>query len=276
MFIKSFVGACIAAMALSLNIEPADQSPTALDEILTQKSTTTISKEICQRTATRNKAALPDFYGILGGTTKYSDTDFKPDWSAMAWKDAGETYASMATSYTTTVWKRASEAFPGKTFWGTNGITPEDIVQGGVGNCWFMAAVSALAEKKGRLSPIFLNDATSANGIYGVNFYTLGVPHTVIVDDFLPLTKSGTKYTPVASELSVDGALWGVILEKAFAKYHGNYGHLEGGRPETALKTLYGAPDKTYWNSELTADKLWKAIKDADAAGHMITAGTAS
>ena len=37
------------------------------------------------------------------------------------------------------------------------------------------------------MESVFLNDQVSANGIYGVNFYTLGVPHTVIVDDYLPL-----------------------------------------------------------------------------------------
>ena len=61
--------------------------------------------------------------------------------------------------------------------------------QGGIGNCWFLAAAAALAEVPGRLESIFLNneDELKTNGIYGVNFYTLGMPHTVIVDDYLPV-----------------------------------------------------------------------------------------
>jgi hypothetical protein len=72
----------------------------------------------------------------------------------------------------------------------------------------------------------------SANGIYGVNFYTLGVPHTVIVDDLLPLSNNwdGSHATQLAG-IGVDGSLWGPILEKAFAKYHGNWLHTEGGTP---------------------------------------------
>ena len=52
-----------------------------------------------------------------------------------------------------------------------------------------MAAASALAEKTRRLERIFLNvnGETNRNGIYAMNLYTLGVPHTVIVDDWLPL-----------------------------------------------------------------------------------------
>ena len=66
-----------------------------------------------------------------------------------------------------------------------------DIRQGAVGDCWYMTAASALAEKPKRLEKIFLNvdTETNKNGIYAMNLYALGVPHTVIVDDFLPLSK---------------------------------------------------------------------------------------
>ena len=61
--------------------------------------------------------------------------------------------------------------------------------QGAVGDCWFMVAASALAEQPKRLEKIFLNvnGETNKNGIYAVNLFALGVPHTVIVDDYLPL-----------------------------------------------------------------------------------------
>ena len=61
--------------------------------------------------------------------------------------------------------------------------------QGAVGDCWFLVVASALAEKPKRLEKLFLNvnGQTNKNGIYAVNLYTLGVPHTVIVDDWLPL-----------------------------------------------------------------------------------------
>lgn len=185
MFTKSFVGACFAGAALGLNIKSIGQTPAALAEI----ESATVTAEICLRTATRNKAALPEFYDILGGSTKYTDTDFKHDWSSFAWSDASETFTEVAAA--TTTWKRASVAFPQKTLFGTNGITPQDINQGQIGNCWFVAAASALAEVPGRLESVFLNTEKSANGIYGVNFYSLGVPQTVIVDDYLPLWDNG-------------------------------------------------------------------------------------
>ena len=39
---------------------------------------------------------------------------------------------------------------------------------------------------------VFLNTQNLLNsqGIYGINFYTLGIRHTLIVDDLLPLMKN--------------------------------------------------------------------------------------
>lgn len=132
----------------------------------------------------------------------------------------------MQESYFTVEWQRANTAIPGAKFWGTSGsLSRDDINQGYIGNCWFLAGASAIAEIPGRLEKVFLNHSNDLNdaGIYGVNFYTLGVPHTVIVDDFLPLVPWGDGYDTWFAHIGTDNAMWMPILEKAFAKYHGNY-----------------------------------------------------
>ena len=75
-------------------------------------------------------------------------------------------------------WKRASEVFPQASLFGRNGVTPEDLVQGFIGNCWFISGVAALAEFPGRVEKLFLNNKNelSTAGIYGINIYTLGMP----------------------------------------------------------------------------------------------------
>ena len=112
MFTKSFIGACIASAALSMNIKHIDQTPAALAQI-----EAAIDTKICHRTAERNKADLPDFYSILNGNAKFTDPVFKADWTSMAWADAGETFPHFTAA--DTVWKRASEVFAGKTLFGT-------------------------------------------------------------------------------------------------------------------------------------------------------------
>ena len=89
-------------------------------------------------------------------------------------------------------WKRISEVYDDThTLFGSNGINHEDMIQGYLGNCWFISGASALAEIPGRMEKVFINpdNKLSANGIYAVNFFTLGLPHTVIVDDYLPLAQ---------------------------------------------------------------------------------------
>ena len=112
-----------------------------------------------------------------------------------------------------------------------------------------MAAASALAEKPKRLENIFLNNSDEVNklGIYGVNIYSLGVKHTVIVDDYLPLEnveQSDWTYAweTMFGHIGEDSSMWGPILEKVFAKIHGNYEHIVEGNPREATLTLTGSP----------------------------------
>ena len=148
-------------------------------------------------------------------------------------------------------WKRAADIAGDHTLFGTDGaVNVLDIRQGFLGNCWFLAAASALAEKPGRLENTFLNNdnALNAAGIYGVNFFTLGVPHTVIVDDWLPTIQNGDgSFDTMSAKVGHDAPLWGPILEKAFAKYHGNYEHnMGGGDPKVAVTTLLGGPSVSH------------------------------
>ena len=132
----------------------------------------------------RMKAPVDDFWNILGasGDGQYTDSDFTADDTALWWADMGESNASWAG----TSWMRATEmgGTPMGTLFG-DGISVDDINQGYIGNCWFMAAASAIAEVPGRLESVFLNTDNALNdqGIYAVNLYALGVPHTVVVDD---------------------------------------------------------------------------------------------
>ena len=105
-----------------------------------------------------------------------------------------------------------------------------------------ISAASALAEKPGRVKSMFLNTENELNeaGIYAVNLYALGVPHTVIVDDLLPRATNGGGFSNIAK----DGGMWMAIAEKAIAKFFGNYKHLEGGNPMSAMYTLHGMPSK--------------------------------
>lgn len=174
-------------------------------------------------------------------------------------------------------WKRASEIAGEHTLFGDNSVvSPLDIRQGWLGNCWFLSAASSLAEVPGRLESIFLNHENELNaaGIYGFNFWTLGVKHTVIVDDWLPLQGTEGNYRTTFAKAGRDNSLWGALFEKAFAKYHGNYEHLGGGHPTTAANTLNGGPFTSLKHKNVTFEDVWAELLEHDGKDDILQAGS--
>jgi calpain len=101
--------------------------------------------------------------------------------------------------------------------------------------------------------------------------YILGAPTTVTIDDMLPLSSSGTS---IFAKASSDGALWGPLLEKAFAKLHGTYEAIISGDPRHSIEVLTGAPATRYTHSSYTANQLWDEIEEALNADGMVSALT--
>ena len=60
------------------------------------------------------------------------------------------------------------ELFDGK-------IEPKDVIQGSLGDCYFLSAVAALAEVEGRIKSVFGDQKFNPNGIYKVQLRVDGV-----------------------------------------------------------------------------------------------------
>jgi len=130
-----------------------------------------------------------------------------------------------------------------------------------------IAALSAVAEVPGRIENVFLNEKNelSQNGIYGLNMYTLGMPHTVLIDDYLPLirqrrNKRNEKYTTIYANVNTDNdSIWGSLIEKAFSKYAGNYSRISIGTGHEAITSLTGAPAIVlqHASDSVTQDDVW-------------------
>lgn len=107
-----------------------------------------------------------------------------------------------------------------------------------------MAAISAVAEYAERIENVFLNDKENDFGKYCLNIYALGVPNTVCIDDYLPfMTNEWTGYENLFyGQVGANDALWGPLIEKALAKYVGNYWHLDTGINADGVSMLNGSP----------------------------------
>ena len=131
-----------------------------------------------------------------------------------------------------------------------------------------MSAASSLAEIPERLEKVFKSDdihstnGISNSGIYALNFYALMMPVTVTIDDRLPFEYEGN---PFFAKPGYDKSVWGPLLEKAFAKFHGSYEALAWGSPLNALNTLAGAPGHRVPHPSKNATDLWYYLRWLDS-----------
>jgi hypothetical protein len=67
--------------------------------------------------------------------------------------------------------------------------------QGGLGNCWYVAAASSIGEFPDVVKGIFRGiDSYPKNGQFVLNFYLYGKKHRMMIDDRLPGSGSGRSF----------------------------------------------------------------------------------
>ena len=167
-----------------------------------------------------------------------------------------------------------------------NGAGTDDVNQGNVGDCYFISAISAIADTvvgsiDGTVASVNTGDMVVDNndGTYGVRFYdNSGAERWVTVDKFVP----GYREDKLKFGDTDSGESWAMLVEKAYVQLNesdnigqdgtnrygiGNNFGIAGGDPGQALshitgqKASYGfiAEGSTEW----TADKL-RALIEAD------------
>lgn len=91
------------------------------------------------------------------------------------------------------------------------------------------------------------------------------MPITIRIDDKIYGTAS-TYFSPFfASWSGADNALWVPFLEKAFAKYRGNYAAMDSGEVYKALRFITGMPgyaSSLGTLSQTEKDAKWTELKD--------------
>ncbi|KAI3336344.1 cysteine proteinase [Xylariaceae sp. AK1471] len=228
--------------------------------------------------------------------TRYRDPCFDLDWDLKMGKgnclnylgsskfDMSNTRYSTTTSVPKAV-KRVHEIFEKPTF--LKDVDGADIKQGGVGNCWFIASLSALANVEGAVKRVCVEYDTRI-GIYGFVFYRDGEWIYSIIDDKLYLTSPNWDSPSMQRDLlnQIDretpekdyrktyqtgskalffgqcknqNETWVPLFEKAYAKAHGDFGSLAGGWIGEGLEDLTGGVTTELLASDiLDLDEFWE------------------
>ena len=177
---------------------------------------------------------------------QFTDTQFPGNKYCLIddWNDTSEEIASIKDEWAKIQWHRAAKV-EGlgenyKLFDDTEtskDIGPNDIEQGGLGDCYFLSSLSVLAENPFRIKRLFYNGCSNEHGLFAVSITKNGHKQMVIVDDNIPC-----KDLRPAFSTSGDDEIWVIILEKAWAKLHGTYQRIDGGHTYQTLRDLTGAP----------------------------------
>ena len=119
------------------------------------------------------------------------------------------------------------------------------VLQGGLGDCWFLAAIASVAEQKPEvIQRIFKTQKYNKAGHYELEIMARGIWTTVVVTDRLPPTSKASRpgREEAIGRVKSEGPLWVALLEKAYAQEYGGYHNLQGGFTGFATGDLTGIP----------------------------------
>eukprot|EP01062_Namystynia_karyoxenos_P019490 TRINITY_DN17349_c0_g1_i1.p1 TRINITY_DN17349_c0_g1~~TRINITY_DN17349_c0_g1_i1.p1 ORF type:complete len:821 (+),score=310.63 TRINITY_DN17349_c0_g1_i1:78-2465(+) len=160
---------------------------------------------------------------------------------------------------------------------GRAAISPDDIDQGCLGDCWFMCSIAAITERPAALVlPMFDSKADGDNNCWTVVLGKGGWYQKYTIDGFLPVLPTlGVRNPIFARNKEQPTEMWVAMLEKAYARLHGTYQAIAGGDPADGLSELTGYPSTSFWGEQWDRFKadpelLYKVLRHHDDHNHLI------
>jgi hypothetical protein len=148
-----------------------------------------------------------------------------------------------------------------------DGAEMTDPVQGGVGDCYFIAALSSVA-----WSRTYVVAQRSAVGPTGpkdmIEFFKQGAPSSKVqITEELPLQSPGNNF--IYARSADPGEIWPAVYEKAYTKWRTNdpgdrpaYASIAGGDPVGACYALMGGVPSYFSTAQLAPGDIWKKVRE--------------
>jgi len=136
-----------------------------------------------------------------------------------------------------------------------DGIEPADLLQGSIGNCWFVAAVASMAEFPKEVRRIFGSSTDlEPSGRYTLRLYDHNQDRirNITIDEFIPCHPRrwwDEHGKPLFARPNGNEA-WVLLLEKGMAKMFGSYSKLDGNHAGVAFRALTGEKNTFMWKKQ--------------------------
>lgn len=189
---------------------------------------------------------MATFKKALQGTAKWEDPEFPASPSSLSWPQYGTARSFRVPK--NMKWMRPPDMGHGypkepKLYGSAGKPIPNGIAQGGLGDCWFLSAISSISEVPNRIERLIpWTGDYPKNGIFRMNFWVKDKWVSVNVDDRLPSRPYGNGGRPIFTRRSKGGSWYVPLMEKAYAKLDQNYDRIVGGNGDEGLRTLTGMP----------------------------------
>ena len=220
---------------------------------------------------------------IYKGTSPWTDPTFKPEKKNLCpydkngdWVFPEDVIDSDVEGWEKLKWARAEEIFNTQNYQVfVEGTSADDIIQGSIGDCYFLSAIGSLCRFPKLINRLFYTKGKTNEHEYGIYIFINGLWELVLIDDYFPY--SGSYFKQFAFGSSRGNELWLSLLEKAWAKINGCYAKIGcGGTPNEVFDVLTEAYSEYYVVSANNKDALWNKMLDSKSKGYVMTAGTSA
>ena len=218
----------------------------------------------------------PNLKELENKNQKYSDPYFLPNTNSLVGKDENgnwidykvsqnkipdleESFPGCSTGKGNLIFKRISE-MEGTWDIFKDKIEMDDIKQGGLGDCYFHTAISALSNYPYLIKEKFRTIKYNPLGYYEVILFIDGEWQIVFLDDYFIVDK---RYGYFAFAKPNNCELWAILLEKAWAKVNGGYTLIIGGQIHEAFQALTGFPSEYIPHGKISQTELYKKILES-------------
>lgn len=222
----------------------------------------------------------PDLNKLKREQGKFTDNYFPPNTNTLLSKNSNGEYTDkvegpknkdkLSPSLIAKLeWRRLSSLARDCKLFNKNKIQCTDVLQGELGDCYFLGSISPLAAYPYLIAEKFRTKEYNEIGYYEMIFFIDGEWQIVFIDDYFPYN---VQCDCVAfAQPNKDNVIWPLLVEKGWAKINGGYTNIVGGDSCDPLFALSSFPTTRVETSKTDKKAIYDTLQRYSNEGSILT-----